>query len=215
MTQQQTPTREQAFAAFLERLNKEQDRGALAALRRGLGKPPGQAAEMHRYIVPWLSSAATPYVTWREEAYYLMASLFALYPESTWPPGQSSGYQRNLGASFAQLERASNQGRQEDGKQTSSAERRFVALLNSEREDLHTHLRQAVGLLKSKDIKIDWTLLLIDLLWWDRDDRRVQRQWARAFWGGSQRDASDESPQEGEPQESPQDDTESNDDNSQ
>jgi CRISPR system Cascade subunit CasB len=184
VTQQQTPTREQAFAAFLERLSKEQDRGALAALRRGLGKPPGQTAEMHRYIVPWLSaSAATPYVTWREEVYYLVASLFALYPESTWPPGQGPGYRRNLGASFAQLEHASHQGRQDDGKQTSSVERRFVALLNSSSEEIHSHLRQAVGLLKSKDILVDWAVLLGDLLWWDNDSRRVQRQWARAFWG--------------------------------
>ena len=184
MTQQQTPTREQAFAAFLDRLNKEQDRGALAALRRGLGKPPGQASEMYRYIVRWLSSSeATPYITWREEVYYLVASLFALYPESTWPPGQGPGYQRNLGASFAQLEQTSNQGRQGDGKQASSVERRFVALLNSNSEDMHTHLRHAISLLKAKDVAIDWAVLLGDLLWWDSYSRRVQRQWARAFWG--------------------------------
>jgi CRISPR type I-E-associated protein CasB/Cse2 len=186
VTQQQTPTREQAFAAFLERLNKKQDRGALADLRRGLGKPPGQAAEMHRYIVPWLSaSEATPYVTWREEVYYLVASLFALYPESTWPPGQDPGYQRNLGASFAQLEQTSNQGRQEDGKQTSPVERRFVALLNCHADNLQDHLRHAISLMKSTKppIPVDWAVLLSDLVWWDSDSRRVQRQWARAFWG--------------------------------
>jgi CRISPR system Cascade subunit CasB len=139
------------------------------------------AAEMHRYLVP-----RTQGLTDRDAGlYYLVASLFALYPESTWPPGQGRDNQRNLGASFARLEQAPNQGRRENEKQTSSVERRFVALLNSDSEDLHIHLRQGIGLLKAKDIPVDWAILLGDLRWWDSDSRAVQRRWARAFWGSA------------------------------
>ena len=63
------------------------------------------------------------------------------------------------------------------------AEKRFVALLNCHQEDLPDHLRHAVSLLRSKEIPIDWARLLRDLRWWHREDKRVQRDWARAFWG--------------------------------
>ena len=35
-------------------LSLKENRGALAALRRGLGRPPGTAPEMYPYVVPWL-----------------------------------------------------------------------------------------------------------------------------------------------------------------
>ena len=64
-----------------------------------------------------------------------------------------------------------------------SVDRRFTVLLGANREDLPQHLRHAVSLLKSKDVPVDWARLLDDLKWWDDDDRRVQRRWAKAFWG--------------------------------
>jgi CRISPR system Cascade subunit CasB len=64
-----------------------------------------------------------------------------------------------------------------------SVERRFVGLLNCHADDLDKHLRQAVGLLKSKDIPIDWTRLLHDIQGWIWESRNVQLAWARAFWG--------------------------------
>ena len=65
-------------------------------------------------------------------------------------------------------------------------ERRFVALLNSDEEDLPGRLRHAVGLLKSKDIPVDWRQLLSDLLRWEYADRQVHRRWSRDFWAGGQ-----------------------------
>ena len=48
------------FIQDLEKLaddknGKKPDRSALAALRRGLGKSPGEVSEVHRYIVPYIS----------------------------------------------------------------------------------------------------------------------------------------------------------------
>ena len=110
------------------------------------------------------------------DCYYLVASLFALH-QISWQGDEKFDYKRNLGASFAKLQASS------DGNE--STEKRFVALLNSHQEDLANHLRHAVSLLKSKEIGIDWLQLLKDLQRWDNDDRRVQRDWAKAFWSST------------------------------
>src|SRR5262245_18694298 len=98
------------FIASLEKLHADEDRGALAALRRGLGKEPGTAAEMYPVVVPRLPPGLTPH---QEENYYLIAALFGLHPE---PRGNGS-----LGAAFARLRHE---------RDSESIDKRFVALLN-------------------------------------------------------------------------------------
>lgn len=158
-----------------DRNGKKPDRAALAALRRGLGKSPGEVSEVHRYIVPYISHL-NDFNYKQADCYYLVASLFALH-QISWQGDEKFDYKRNLGASFAKLQASS------DGNE--STEKRFVALLNSHQEDLANHLRHAVSLLKSKEIGIDWLQLLKDLQRWDNDDRRVQRDWAKAFWSST------------------------------
>lgn len=156
----------QPFIAYLQSLAERQERGALAALRRGLGQPPGTVAETFRYVEPWLGEKRSPA---REAAFYLVASLFALHPKST-PQG-------NMGAHLAQT-------RSEGGKD--ALERRFTALLAAHPDDLPFYLRQSVSFLKSKEEPVNWNELLWDLQNWDekRDDPRksVQKKWASAFW---------------------------------
>jgi len=146
------------FIAHLEALRDNGDRGALAALRRAAGSTPGTVAEIYPHVLPWV-----PKSRWAEEPAYIVGSLFALNPE---PGGKG-----NIGTAFAMVEQPSE-----------SLEKRFVALLNCHRDDLPNHLRQAVSLLKSKDIPINWRKLLKDIRSWDHEDRFVQQQWAREFW---------------------------------
>lgn len=166
---------EHAFTSYLASLVRDERRDALAALRRGLGKRPGQAAEMFPYIVPWLSDSMS---LTRQADYFLVASLFASH-QISWPAadvGATGGYTggwTNMGASFRRLNAAAS---------SDSIEKRFVALLNAEREDLPQHLRHAVSLLRAHDVPVDWARLLSDLAGWGREDRRVQRAWAQAFW---------------------------------
>ncbi len=150
------------FIGYLER--RREDRATLAALRRGLGRPPGTVADMYRYIVPWLSED-TP--LWREAAFYTIAALFAYHPE-----GGGSG---NMGDHFARARR----GVADD----TAIERRFTVLLAAHPEELEFHLRQAVSVLKSKGVSVDWRQLLVDYDAWSHPDGYVQRRWARAFWG--------------------------------
>ena len=151
------------FVEYLESLRD--NRGALAALRRGLGQPPGTVASMYPYVVPWLPADAGPR---QEMAYYLAAALFAFHPKE--------GGQGNLGNHFADV-------RRQDPKADHAAlERRFTALLAAHPDDLDTYLRQAVGFLRSKEVPVDWHQLFFDLQRWGYENRPVQKEWARAFW---------------------------------
>jgi len=144
------------FIAELENLAEQGNRGALATLRRGLiGSVPFEA---YKYLHCNLTKQ-------QEETALLIASLFALHP--------AKDGKGNLGDAFARIPKQDR---------SDSIEKRFVALLNSHSEDLRVHLRQAVSLLKSKGIPIDWRQLLDDVLRWDREDRTVQKSWAKSFW---------------------------------
>jgi CRISPR system Cascade subunit CasB len=170
------PSREHRFAEHLRDLAAREDsdaRAALAALRRGLGKAPGEVAEVARYVMPFISDNDRPQ---RVEAYFRVASLFASHRLS-WQPGDGRRL-TNLGVSFRRLAGAEGQDESEGAK------RRFVALLNAHPEELDRHLRHAVSLLKAHEVGIDWAQLLRDVQRWDDEDRQVQLAWARGFWGG-------------------------------
>lgn len=156
------------FVEMLKRLEKREDLGALAALRRGLGRAPGAASEMYPYVVPYL-----PEDRHDEDAYFLIAALFTWH-RADWQPAEEHA-DTSFGASYRKLW---------DETDSGSVERRFVALLNARRDDLPEHLRHAVGLLKSKEIRVNWLRLLRDVTRWDDERRTVQRAWARAFWRG-------------------------------
>lgn len=160
-------TRElERFIQYLE--EHRDDRAMLAALRRGVSQPPGAIPEVSKYVQSWLWYTAPAYL---EEAYYLIAPLFALHP--------MKGGEGNMGNHFADL--------CEPGKEPPpSVERRFMLLLSAHPDDLADYLRQAIGLLKSKDVPVNWQRLLKDVLAWKRRDERprlkVQKEWARKFW---------------------------------
>jgi len=160
MTDEQKTSREPhvQFVSFLLGLAAREDRGALAALRRGLGKEREPPAEMLRLVFRHLP----PERPWEHHWYYTVAALFGLYPHS--------GGRGNLGDTFRRL------GDHE------SAQKRFIALLDAHPDDLPYRLRQAIALAKSHDAPVNWFQLLEDLLHWRTEDRRVQQKWAQAYW---------------------------------
>jgi CRISPR system Cascade subunit CasB len=172
-----TLEREKKFARYLAELNEGDDRAALAALRRGLGRAPGEAGEMHRYVVPRVQGLSRR----QEDAYYIVAALYALHPGAGWSAADDGKHHKtNLGASL---------GRMKD--ESASVERRFVALLNCHRDELPQHLRQIVSLLKANDAPVDWAQLIYDINHWDSEQRFVQRNWARAFWNSDEANTND------------------------
>jgi CRISPR system Cascade subunit CasB len=135
---------------------KDWDRGVLAELRRGLGKELSHVLSRQGRLFPMVPDFALHDAV-------LVACLFAMHPD---PGGEGT-----LGSAFRQI-------RDESG----SIEKRFVALLDADREDLADHLRHNVSLLRAKNVVIDWARLLRDLRGWNHESRFVQIQWSRDFW---------------------------------
>jgi len=169
-------SQEHSFVTYLTSL--EENRGALAALRRGLGQAPGSVPDMYRYVVPLLPENAYP-GSWTERSYYLIAALYAMHTESV-----SDG---NLGDHFAKhLDRV-------NPERNDAIERRFIALLTAHHDDLHIYLRQGISFLRSKDkTPVNWHQLMWDVIALGYPDRAtgVQKRWASAFWRRGAADAS-------------------------
>ncbi len=168
----------QNFITHLQSL-KENNPGALATLRHSLAFPPG----VYEKAFPYVERFASP--DWhardpRRLALYVVAGLFARHPQH----GSQS-----LAQAWAALLRFRHElqpGSNDAGK--SSVEKRFVALLGADPENVADYLRQAVSLLASSDIAFDYVSLLNDLGWWmstsaapERRDQ-IRQRWARDYY---------------------------------
>lgn len=160
----------------LERLVENEDRGALAELRRGLGKGRGYSTAAARIVEPTLSQTATRA---QADAHYLVASLFGLLPRHADTPDDAPFVTKGFGWSL----RAA---RWRDGEEDRGVERRFMALLEAEADGLAEHLRHLIklGMSRNDNLTIDYRLLLNDVVNWAHPDRYVQRRWAAGFWSG-------------------------------
>lgn len=138
---------------------------ARAVLRRSLAFDPGGYPPAMPYVEPFLQSAGNE--GWRREAHYLVAGLFAL-----------KDGEHKEGRTLARALWEAKQARQSD-----SLEKRFLALLDADRDQIAHRLRQAVGLVEGG---LDFAQLLEDLLHWFDPRRRVQARWAREFYGAEE-----------------------------
>ena len=170
-TQMSVPTskKNHRFVEYLAGFVEREDRGALATLRRGLRRPAGEVPALYLYLGPWIPDKEdrSP----QEADLFLVAELFALWHQGKSHPDLTGN---NIGEALRQLSIAT-------GKQAAT-EHRLLALLQCPREDLDTGLHGIISLLRSHNIPVDWSQLLTDLQFWDKDTRKVQQRYARAFW---------------------------------
>lgn len=138
------------------------DRAGLATLRRSLSFAPGTWPPAFPIVEPFVASARPG----RRAVAYLVAGLMAWSRRAD--PGDG-----DMGAACARLRNASDSG---------SIERRFLDLLDADRDGLPHRLRQMVALMASKSITPAWSELIRDLAAWDHPDRYVQQRWARSFY---------------------------------
>lgn len=168
-----------AFIGALDNLLKRMENGdsdaraTLAKLKRGIGKKPGTCIEMFPFVIPKIDGIQNEKT---QNAFFMVASLFAIHqiPEKIDNEENEQKSWSNFGDTFRKVAIKSD---------SESIEKRFVALLNSHYDELFKHLRHAVSLAKSKEISINYTNLLWDIIKWDSEDQKVQKKWAKSFWG--------------------------------
>ncbi|MFA5862098.1 MAG: type I-E CRISPR-associated protein Cse2/CasB [Candidatus Thermoplasmatota archaeon] len=153
------------FIGWLEKLN-ESDTKVRAVLRRSLAFDPGQFVQAYPYVEPFVKNEDNP---WRRNVYYLVAGLWAAH----WREGRN-GQPMSLGRACAAQHAASG---------STSTERRFINLLDSDPDQLPHRMRQMIALLQEQ--AIDFDDLLKKLLYWNDDQKHTQNAWARDFYRGN------------------------------
>lgn len=162
----------------------ELERGPLAELRRSLSYRSGQSFFLERLIYDHLPKYRSR--TSRNAA-YLVAGLYALVerPHSEVKGKPDAGpveeqpnpaAPRNLGHALGSLYHAQ--------ENRPSTEKRFLALLDADEDQLADRLRHVVTLLDAGGIRPEWAQLLSDVVGWGRPESRdrTREQWARAFY---------------------------------
>lgn len=150
------------FIEWLEGLNAK-DPSVRAVLRRSLAFDPGKFVPAYPYIEPFLKDENN---SWRREMFYLVAGLWAAH----WREGRSQA-PMSIGKACAAHQEASG---------STSTERRFIAMLDADRDQLPYRLRQIISLLK--EIPIDFDSILAGLQYWNDSQKRTQNAWARDFY---------------------------------
>ena len=162
MSSEPESSREQRFVDHLKELSRREDRAALAALRRGLTGPPGTVISTFAHVARFTEGLHST----TEQAFYLVASLYALHPSDTTD-------EKNLGGTLASVAQRSESG---------SIEQRFLSLLNSDFDTLAQPLRQAVSIARGQDVPVNYYQLLRDLRYWAHPEKFIQRRWAETYY---------------------------------
>jgi len=155
------------------------DAGALAALRRGIGRSLEESPDSWPYVLEVVGTQR-----WREPAAHLVLGLFALHQQS-----QSPGSMNKDGWTLGKAGRVLKGRRGAGGASEEGIERRFRAALASETVDaIAVHLRGLVTLLRGAEVPLDYPRLYRDLCaWlWPERRKRVCLAWARDYFVTSQ-----------------------------
>lgn len=163
-----------AFLRRLRHLEKRDDRGALAALRRG-------ASESTRHLAwPVIRQCGGDL---RHPAWTAVGAAFASYPQ----PEGSTEISSNFGATCHVLARDPHTGRKEE---KSSFDSRFRRVLGAESADdlakWVVQIAKRAKTAKPRPAPLNYEELLTALLRWDARDgslrERIRRDWATAYW---------------------------------
>ena len=161
-----------SFIEWLEGLN-EKDTRVRAVLRRSLAFDPGMFVPAYPYVEPFVRDEDN---FWRREMFYLVAGLWAAH----WREGRT-GAPMPIGKACAVFDAEKRQKMsRDDRRKMTSTEKRFVTLIDSDRDQLPHRLSQVLALLKEQ--AIDFDELLKGLLYWSDDLKRTQNAWAREFY---------------------------------
>lgn len=150
---------------------------ALARLRRGVGKQPGELLDILEYTLDgkFFVRREDDDASIDEYAAHVTLTLFALHQQSKGQRMHSAGV--GLGSALRRLA---------DGPEVPEPVRRRFRMLGTAESvtELTYHLRGAVQLLRTKDIPLDYGLMADQLVsWqWPGGSNRVRLRWGRDFY---------------------------------
>ncbi len=167
MTTTKTPSSIDRATSFLESLHRRitHDNGAKAALKRAISGEQRHLYDVYSLTLPYLAGIPNR----QQDLWIFIASLSVYYPQTS----RATEEERNFGQSCKRLASTTN---------SEGAERRFRALLETSLTDINSPLTALVRLMKSKEVRIDYPRLLVDLCQWEHSDQYIQDRWARTFW---------------------------------
>lgn len=149
------------MTTFIEWLEERaiKDSKVRADLRRSLAFDPGKFWPACRYVEPFLKADAS---SWDVKTYYLVAGLWAAH------------WRFDRFEKIISIAEACAKYMEDEDKDSLSTESRFISVLDSDTSQLPYRLRQLVALLK--DYSIDFEKLLGDLLYWNTEQKSIQKQ---------------------------------------
>jgi len=159
-------------------------RAALAKLRRGTGKPPGATPEIWEMTIGALPEDAGEYA---ENAIHIALTLYATHKQGTSINGLHGG---NLGYAVTFLKNADS---------NAALTKRFnTAITSPTIEELETHIRPLVKMLKTKGIDLNYPKLAEDLYFWQFEStkEKICLEWGRSYWKANNREKQEENKNE-------------------
>jgi len=150
---------------------------ALARLRRGVNKDPGELLDLLEFVIdPAAPEPRGDDVTWSEQAIYTAVTLYALHQQSQGQPMHVAG------RSFAE---AVSTIRFQGGEEVRGVTRRFQAAATSQDlDELVHHCRGLIAMLRSRGQGFDYAQFAVDLFRY-QDPRRandVRLAWGRDYY---------------------------------
>jgi CRISPR system Cascade subunit CasB len=165
------PSKEDDFVVKLSTLGT----GDLAILKRNAGNT---LAESHGAIAGFYRIMPYGLPKYNEEIFFLVATLYGL---NKYPASKDFDFGKTM--------------RRVKEKSSESVDRRLMALLDSSfgtidgyqsgGGELAYRLRQCVKLANSKEVGVNWVKLLKDLQYWTHESKKVQKSWAKSYFGYS------------------------------
>lgn len=150
-----------SVSLFFERLGKL-DAGGRARFKRNAGRTLNESA--HETLGLFYSLLPRNVPEYQHDLFFLAATLYPLAED---------GGSGDFGTALKRAKQAKN---------AKGLDRRIEILLDADETQLAFRLRQAVHFMKSCGVRVDFPLLLQDLLYWTHPDRFVQRQWAQSYF---------------------------------
>jgi len=147
---------------------RERDSGAIAKLRHSLAFAPGTYPQTYPYVEHFVAEGWHAQDS-RRLSLYAVAALFARHP--------IVDEDKSFAKAFAEVF---------NKRDSTSLERRFLAILDSDSDTIFDYLRHSIGLIVADGIGFDYAALLRDLTVWMNRSRaldHIRQKWAREFYG--------------------------------